>query len=201
MRRPEPLVVVSLLATFGCHRSGEQAADAGPVSTVSAPSHSTTAERPASKALAIPAPPAASGVLPAKIVINTCTFELEAPEALSPTAKDAMSVTYAGKHVEFVGYSEVSLGIAPSVVFAKPESTLFVDEQRDPALLITRNASAPKPIHAVSGIGAEKYLPERSNRPGGPLGCGFRCSGEAAFEGDVLAMCKSVRVTYGTKKQ
>lgn len=161
---------------------------------------STSSARPPSKALAIPAPPVASGVLASKIVINTCTFELDAPEALNPTAKDTMSVTYAGKHVEFVGYSDVSLGVAPSVVFAKPETTLFVDEQRDPALLVTRNESAPKPIHAVSGIGAEKYLPERSNRPGGPLGCGFRCSGEAAFEGDVVAMCKSVRVTYGTKK-
>jgi hypothetical protein len=138
-------------------------------------------------------------VHPAKVVVGACSFELTAPEPLQAGARDSMSASYSGKHVRFQGFAGASLGLGPTTLWAKPETTLFVDEERDPALVVSRNPSAPRPMDAVSGSGAEKYLPERSRRPDG-LGCAFVCGGEAAFEGDVLAMCKSVRITYGAAR-
>lgn len=201
----DPRVALVLLGTLGaCSRRADERAATVTSATVapSIPATSASASasadsgRPRLQALASAAAPTVSQVYPAKIVIGACTFELSAPEPLHPETKDAMSVTYSGRHVRFSGSTGQDLGLGPLVVFEKPETTLFVDEDRDPALLVRRNPRASKPLDAVSGYGAERYTSGRAS----PTGCGFLCSGESAFEGDVVAMCKSVRVVTGAKK-
>ncbi len=194
------LVVLWTLSACG-RRSEERAttstsATVGPSVTAASAAEPASSGRPPLRALASAAAPTVSQVFPVKIVIGGCTFELTAPEPLHPEAKDAASITYSGRHVRFRGATGSALGLGPLVVFAKPEATLFVDEARDPALVVTRNPEAPKPIDAVSGYGAERY----SSRRASPTGCSFVCSGESAIEGDVLAMCKSVRVTSSSKQ-
>jgi hypothetical protein len=52
----------------------------------------------------------------------------------------------------------------------------------------------PKDKHAITGAGGERYRSER------PTGCTFLCDGVAAREADVVAFCKSVKITVSTPK-
>ena len=60
-------------------------------------------------------------------------------------------------------------------------------------MVIGRNPNASEPTHGVSGNGEEDIK-------GRSTGCSFSCGGVKDREADVIAMCKSVRITYDASK-
>lgn len=126
---------------------------------------------------------------------DECTFELEAPEELKETAKDGVSFTLGSSSFEFIGYVGQSLKSEPSHpldMFKDDYQVLHSGTEKGIGLKIVKSKKpnpGATPTSAISGWGSELY------RSGHSLGCGFSCNGVAEREADVIAMCKSVKVT------
>jgi hypothetical protein len=132
---------------------------------------------------------------------DECTFEFEAPEELKETAKDGVSFTLEGSSFAFIGYVGQSLKSEPSHpldMFKDDYEVLHTGTEKGVGLKIVK-AKKPnpgaKPTTAISGWGSELY------RSGYSLGCGFSCEGVAEREADVIAMCKSVKMTVAEVKE
>jgi hypothetical protein len=188
--------VLVLLALAGCNK-GDGAAAASTTASTSAPAPASTLKSDTQRALAKAAAPTVTKLVHNKVTMDECTFDFDAPEALQKTKSDGTSITYAGKLTGFQGFVGASLddfdGIAAT---KKPADTLYFNKDGDPQLSVARVSTATDPLFGVMGNGNEKR-PE--NRKSG-LGCSFLCSGTKAAEGDVVAMCRSVKITYDEKK-
>jgi hypothetical protein len=188
------LLLFAACAVAGCKKKADAA---------SAPSASAAAPRaPVGKgdpkrALATPAAPTVTRLVHTKITKDECTFDLDAPEVLAKTGSDGVSVSYAGKLVSFQGFAGASLDDFDLAASSdKPEDTLYYDKAGDPQLVVARIPTASEPLNAVMGSGNEKKPEDRKSG----LGCSFICTGTKAAEGDAVAMCRSVKITYDAKK-
>ncbi len=173
---------LSLLALSACSKDAATGA-AGSASATAGASASAAAKSGDKKTVTI------------KQSYDECTFEFEAPEELKETARDGMSFTLGSSSFEFIGYVGQSLRSEPSHpldMFKDDYEVLHKGTEKGVGLKIVK-AKKPNPgatpTSAIGGWGAELY------RSGHSLGCGFSCNGVAEREADVIAMCKSVKLT------
>jgi len=137
----------------------------------------------------------------AKVSKDECTFEFAAPEELKQTTSDGVSVTYESASFSFTGFAGADL---------KSESTFLPyiksiggDEPIDSGRVdgvqwaITVSKTPAKPIYAVYGSGGEVYGRRESSKS---LGCAFSCTGTKEHQADVIAMCKSVKISVDESK-
>jgi hypothetical protein len=149
------------------------------------------------RALATPAPPTVKRLVHMKIVKDECTFDFDAPETLRKGLNEGTMVAYEGKLVRLQAFSGSSLGgIELGASLHKPEDTLLYDAQSDPQLHVVRIPTADKPLDRVMGAGNEN--PKVLRQTG--LGCAFIIRGLKEAEGDILAMTRSMKMTYDEKK-
>lgn len=181
-------VLALLTAVVGCGNSDH---DAAPGAASGSPS--------AAAAGASGAPAAAGGkTVHIKRSFEECTFELDAPEELKDKEKDGISFTIAGPSFAFRGNAGQTMygldGLAGLMRMGDTEPPLFKGTANGVHLVIGRNPNASDPINGVSGNGEEAEHKERQ------LGCSFMCSGVKTREAELIAMCKSVRITYDKSK-
>jgi hypothetical protein len=130
-----------------------------------------------------------------------CTFDFDAPEEMKESKKDGVSFTLESASFDFIGFEGSTLHLKPEHgldashgqyrdVYRGTENGVQV------AILAPIDEKKNYGNRTVSGMGGEPYRNDRS------LGCTFLCEGVRAREGDVVKMCKSVRITVkpATKK-
>jgi hypothetical protein len=155
----------------------------------------------ASAATTDPAP--AAGLVAAKRSMEECTFELLAPEALQEKTTDAVSFTLEGSSFMFQGFVGQSLRSEPThplddMLKGGQFVEVYRGKQGTQLLTVLKAGDkAPKgdPKSVVTGYGSEPY------QSGVALGCSFLCGGPASREADVVAMCKSVKITVDQAKR
>ena len=182
------LILFAALALAACNPSSGDAPSAASSASPAARSTEAGGAKPS---------PAASGAKTSHIkrTQGECTFELDAPEELKETSKDGMSFTLESASFAFTGYDGTTL-------HSKPEHTLdmFKGDYKDVyrgtengiQVAVVTAVKDTKPAtdkHVIAGAGGEPYKSGRSE------GCTFSCSGVKAREGDVVNLCKSVRIT------
>jgi hypothetical protein len=143
---------------------------------------------------------ATAGPTPVKHTHGECTFEAIAPEPLTETAVDGISFTLASDSFSLQGFAGTTLYQEPNHpldMFQGGTTTLYRGSDAGLPLAIVRSEAAakdPKDKHAVTGAGGERPAALRTT------GCRFLCDGLASREADVVAFCKSVKITVSAPK-
>lgn len=164
-----------------------------PSSVASVPSAHAELKR----ALATPAPPTMTHLVHMKVVKDECTFDFDTPETLRKGATEGTMVTYEGQHIRLEAFSGSSLGdLELGASRHKPEDTLLYDAKGDPQFYVVRIPSADQPMFRVMAAGNEN--PKALRQSG--LGCAFLLRGSREFEGDIVGMTRSMKMTYDEKK-
>lgn len=190
------VLLVVLCALVACKKSDPTPTASGAPASA-APSPPAASQGDPKRALAKAAAPTVTRLVHSKITKDECSFDFDGPEVLAKTASDGVSVTYAGKLVSFQGFAGASLDDFDLIASSdKPEDTLYYDKEGDPQLVIARVATPSTPLNEVMGSGNEKKPEDRKSG----LGCSFMCTGTKAAEGDVVAMCRSVKINYDAEK-
>lgn len=179
-----PLALVLMLSASGCGNGGAASGQA-----------SSSGQPAASGAPA--AAPGGGKTTRFKHVQDECTFELDVPEALKQTDKDGMSTTYKGPTVWFQGFAGTAnyglKGLVGLTTMGGSPPPTYQGTANGVNLVIGSSPKAP-PENAVMGHGEEESIGSRS------VGCSFLCGGTKAREAELIAMCKSVRITVDTSK-
>jgi hypothetical protein len=126
------------------------------------------------------------------VKLDYCTFDFDATEELRRVTPDDPN-KYSSAQYIFNAHSGAAIddfsGFASIVA---PTDRIVFEKERNPRLLMWKPTSPVEPRFAIMGSGMENA--SRSD------GCAFGCSGVAKAEADVVAFCKSVKITVADGK-
>jgi len=195
------LVCFVSLVALGCNDkkdAGAIAPSGGSAET--APPKGTAAADQKDKSGAI-APESKGPLVKAKISKDECTFEFSAPEELKQTDSDGVSVTYKSASFTFTGFAGSDLKspttFLPYVKSLGGEDPIASGREDGVQWAVTLSKTPAEPFYGAYGSGGEEYGRRQSSSS---LGCSFACTGTKERQGDVIAMCKSVKISVDESK-
>lgn len=185
--RITPVISLVLFCAVGCGKSDKPGSGS-----------SETTSTASAGANAAAAPGANRKLVHIKQSKGPCTFEFDAPESLKETKRDGMSFTLESSAFSFDGFEGSSLygmdQLAGLAAIGGKSEVISKGTANGINLVITRFPTPSNPVVAVTGHGEEANVKDRQ------LGCSFLCNGIKEREADVIAMSKSVRISYDASK-
>jgi hypothetical protein len=193
MLRSIVVCLVSLVA-LGCNDKKDE-------SPAAAPGGSAAAVEPKNKSAAI-APESKGPLVKAKISKDECIFEFSAPEELKQTDSDGVSVTYKSGSFTFTGFAGSDLKSPDTFIpyvkmLGAGEDPIASGREDGVQWAVTLSKTPAEPFYGAYGSGGEEYGRRKSSSS---LGCSFACTGTKERQGDVIAMCKSVKISVDESK-
>lgn len=200
MLRSIVVCLVSLVA-LGCNdkKDAGSVAPSGGNAVSAAPTGMAAADQKDKSAAS--APESKGPLVKAKVSKDECTFEFSAPEELKQTGSDGVSVTYKSGSFSFTGYAGSDLKSAtsfiPYVKMISGDDPIASGSDDGVQWAVALTKTPAEPVFGAYGSGGEIYGRRQSSSS---LGCSFACTGTKERQGDVIAMCKSVKISVDESK-